>query len=44
MVLFLNGGVDASMFELFNKSYEHLNDTTATEKICNLIASLGMTA
>ena len=40
----LNGGADASRFELFKKFYEHLNDTPITRKICYLISSLNMVA
>ena len=40
----LNGGVDASRFELFKKFYEHLNDTPTARKICYLISSLNMVA
>ena len=40
----LNGGVDASRFELFKRYYEHLNDTPTARKICYLISSLNMVA
>ena len=44
LLFIVNGGVDASRFELFKKFYEHLNDTPTARKICDLISSLKMAA
>ena len=42
--LYLNGGADASRFELYKKYYEHLTDTPITRKMCYLISSLKIVA
>ncbi|MBR1942996.1 hypothetical protein IJ843_04615 [bacterium] len=39
-----NGGVDVARFELFERYYEHLNDTPTARKIYYLISSLNMVA
>ena len=40
----LNGGLNAPKFELFRNYYEHINQSSVTNKICYLISSLSKIA